>query len=61
MISSIQSDLEVLKQRNVDKQEPFAAVLSCADSRVVRVGDNPDTGGRFQIRAFQGSKQKFGS
>jgi carbonic anhydrase len=33
-LTSIQSDLDVLKQRNVDKQEPFAAVLSCADSRV---------------------------
>src|SRR5271165_4747755 len=27
-------DLAILKQRTVDKQEPFAAVLSCADSRV---------------------------
>jgi|SRR5581483_679731 len=27
-------DLEILKQHTVDKQEPFAAVLSCADSRV---------------------------
>jgi hypothetical protein len=27
-------DLAVLKQNTVEKQEPFAAVLSCADSRV---------------------------
>jgi carbonic anhydrase len=29
-----QQDLTVLKQHTVEKQEPFAAVLSCADSRV---------------------------
>jgi carbonic anhydrase len=33
-LTSIQHDLDILKQRNVDKQEPFAAVLACADSRV---------------------------
>jgi carbonic anhydrase len=27
-------DLAILKQHVVEKQEPFAAVLSCADSRV---------------------------
>jgi carbonic anhydrase len=27
-------DLAILKQKTVEKQEPFAAVLSCADSRV---------------------------
>lgn len=27
-------DLAILKQRTIEKQEPFAAVLSCADSRV---------------------------
>jgi carbonic anhydrase len=27
-------DLAILKQQTIDKQEPFAAVLSCADSRV---------------------------
>ena len=27
-------DLAILKQHTVEKQEPFAAVLSCADSRV---------------------------
>jgi carbonic anhydrase len=27
-------DLDILKQHTVEKQEPFAAVLSCADSRV---------------------------
>lgn len=33
-LSSFQHDLEILKQHNAEKQEPFAAVLSCADSRV---------------------------
>jgi|SRR5215469_8816983 len=33
-LTSIEHDLNVLKERTVDKQEPFAAVLSCADSRV---------------------------
>jgi carbonic anhydrase len=27
-------DLKILRDHTVDKQEPFAAVLSCADSRV---------------------------
>jgi len=33
-LTSIQHDLEVLKSRTAEKQEPFAAVLACADSRV---------------------------
>lgn len=33
-LTSIAHDLIVLKERTVEKQEPFAAVLSCADSRV---------------------------
>ena len=33
-LTSCEHDLEILKQQTVDKQEPFAAVLSCADSRV---------------------------
>lgn len=33
-LTSIEHDLVVLKERTADKQEPFAAVLSCADSRV---------------------------
>ena len=31
---SIEHDLVILKEHTVEKQEPFAAVLSCADSRV---------------------------
>ncbi|WP_428483548.1 carbonic anhydrase [Rhodopila sp.] len=31
---SFQEDLAILKQNTIAKQEPFAAVLSCADSRV---------------------------
>lgn len=33
-LTSIAHDLTILKEHTVDKQEPFAAVLSCADSRV---------------------------
>jgi carbonic anhydrase len=33
-MTSFEHDLDMLKSKTVDKQEPFAAVLSCADSRV---------------------------
>jgi len=33
-LTSFQEDLTILAQKTADKQEPFAAVLSCADSRV---------------------------
>jgi carbonic anhydrase len=33
-LTSFERDLALLKEQTVDKQEPFAAVLSCADSRV---------------------------
>jgi len=33
-ITSFPEDLKILKEKTVAKQEPFAAVLSCADSRV---------------------------
>jgi carbonic anhydrase len=33
-LTSFEHDLAALKQNTVEKQEPFAAVLSCADSRV---------------------------
>jgi carbonic anhydrase len=33
-LTSIEHDLNILKERTVEKQEPFAAVLACADSRV---------------------------
>jgi carbonic anhydrase len=33
-LASIDHDLKILKERTVDKQEPFAAVLACADSRL---------------------------
>ena len=33
-MTSNDHDLEILRQHNAEKQEPFAAVLSCADSRV---------------------------
>jgi carbonic anhydrase len=31
---AFEQDLTILKQNTIEKQEPFAAVLSCADSRV---------------------------
>jgi carbonic anhydrase len=33
-LASFDEDLAILKEKTVAKQEPFAAVLSCADSRV---------------------------
>ncbi len=33
-ITSFPEDLKILKEKTVSKQEPFAAVLACADSRV---------------------------
>ena len=33
-LTSLEEDLAILKQHTVEKQEPFAAVLACADSRV---------------------------
>jgi len=33
-LTSFADDLKMLRDHTVDKQEPFAAVLSCADSRV---------------------------
>jgi len=33
-LTSVEHDLTILKEHTADKQEPFAAVLACADSRV---------------------------
>jgi Carbonic anhydrase len=33
-LTSFTEDLDILKSKTAEKQEPFAAVLSCADSRV---------------------------
>jgi len=33
-LASITHDLKIMKERTVNKQEPFAAVLTCADSRI---------------------------
>jgi carbonic anhydrase len=33
-LTSIEHDLDILKAHTIDKQEPFAGVLACADSRV---------------------------
>jgi carbonic anhydrase len=33
-LTAHEHDLDILKEKTIDKQEPFAAVLSCADSRV---------------------------
>src|SRR6266852_4480007 len=34
LLTSVEHDLEILKEHTADKQEPFAGVLACADSRV---------------------------
>lgn len=36
-LTSIEHDLTILKEHSVDKQEPFPAVLACADSRHKRL------------------------
>jgi len=33
-LTSVEHDLTILKEKTLDKQEPFAAALACADSRV---------------------------
>lgn len=33
-LRSLNEDLSILKEKTAEKQEPFAAILSCADSRV---------------------------
>lgn len=33
-LTALDEDLRILKEKTIEKQEPFAAVLSCADSRV---------------------------
>ena len=33
-LTSLEQDLRILKENTAEKQEPFAAVLACADSRV---------------------------
>jgi carbonic anhydrase len=33
-MTALDEDLKILRQKTVDEQKPFAAVLSCADSRV---------------------------
>ncbi len=33
-LTSVQADLDVLRTHTADKQEPFAAILACADSRL---------------------------
>ena len=33
-LTSVEHDLRILKENTVEKREPFAAVLACADSRV---------------------------
>ena len=48
---SFDEDLALLKQNTVEKQEPFAAVLSCADSRVpVELVFDQSVGHLFVVR-----------
>ena len=50
-LTSFDEDLAILKQNTVEKQEPFAAVLSCADSRVpVELVFDQSIGHMFVVR-----------
>jgi carbonic anhydrase len=50
-MTSFKADLDELKAHTVDKQEPFAALLSCADSRVpVEIVFDQSIGGLFVTR-----------
>jgi carbonic anhydrase len=47
----IEHDLTILRQHTADKQEPFAGVLACADSRVpVELVFDQTIGNRFVTR-----------
>jgi carbonic anhydrase len=50
-LTSFDEDLAILRQNTVAKQEPFAAVLSCADSRVpVELAFDQSIGHIFVVR-----------
>jgi carbonic anhydrase len=50
-MASLALSLDILRQRTVEKQEPFASVLSCADSRVpVELVFDQTIGGLFVAR-----------
>jgi carbonic anhydrase len=50
-LTSFQDDLTLLAQKTAEKQEPFAAVLSCADSRVpVEIVFDQSIGHVFVVR-----------
>lgn len=50
-LTAFDEDLSILKQKTTEKQEPFAAVLSCADSRVpVEIAFDQSIGHLFVAR-----------
>ena len=50
-LTSVEHDLAILKANTVEKQQPFAGVLACADSRVpVELVFNQGPGDLFVIR-----------
>jgi carbonic anhydrase len=50
-LTSLGDDLSILRQKTAEKQEPFAAVLSCADSRVpVELAFDQSIGHIFVVR-----------
>lgn len=50
-MTAFDEDLSILKQNTVEKQEPFASVLSCADSRVpVEIAFDQSIGHLFVAR-----------
>ncbi|HVH74225.1 MAG TPA: carbonic anhydrase [Stellaceae bacterium] len=50
-MTSFKADLDLLHEKNAEKQEPFAALLSCADSRVpVEIVFDQPLGQLFVVR-----------
>jgi carbonic anhydrase len=50
-LKAFEEDLTILKEKTIDKQEPFAAILSCADSRVpVEIVFDQTIGHLFVVR-----------
>src|ERR1044072_5387391 len=58
--TSIEQDLQILRNHTVDKQEPFAGVLSCADSRVpVELAVDQTIGQSFVTRVARRSPARI--
>ena len=53
-LTACEHDLAILKQHTIEKQEPFASVLSCADSRAPIELLFDQSIGHFSLRASPG-------